>query len=100
MLISMDKIVNKACNEGYGIAAPNVFNQDMILAAFEAADEVKSPLILDCLGTTDLYAMGELTRFYSRKFPNVPVALNLDHGKTFEEAVEAIRAGFTSVMVD
>lgn len=100
MLISMDKILNQASKEGYGIAAPNVFNQDMILAAFEAASEVKSPLILDCLGSTDLYAMAELTRFYCRKFPNVPVALNLDHGKTFEEAVEAIRAGYTSVMVD
>lgn len=100
MLISMNRILNEASKEGYGIAAPNVFNQDMILAAFEAADEVKSPLILDCLGSTDLYAMAELTRFYCSRFPNVPVALNLDHGKTFEEAVEAIRAGYTSVMVD
>ena len=96
----MNRILNEASKEGYGIAAPNVFNQDMILAAFEAADEVKSPLILDCLGSTDLYAMAELTRFYCSRFPNVPVALNLDHGKTFEEAVEAIRAGYTSVMVD
>lgn len=100
MLVPMNVILEKAARENYGVAAPNVFNMDTVLATFQAASELKAPLIIDCADKFDLEVIGELTRFYEKKYPEVPVALNLDHGKTYGAAVRAIKAGFTSVMVD
>ena len=103
MLRTMDIILNKAKEEGYGVPAPNVFNQDTIEAAINVASKMRSPIIIDFGEMVDdgsMYEIGQIVKFYSNKFPEVPVALNLDHGKTFESAARAIRAGFTSVMVD
>lgn len=103
MLIPMDIILNKAKNEGYGVVAPNVFNQDTIEVAIKVARRMRSPIIIDFGEMVDdgsIYEIGNIVKFYSKKFTEVPIALNLDHGKTYESAVRAIRAGFTSVMVD
>lgn len=100
MLVRMDVILNKAAEEGYGVVAPNVFNMESVKAVFEAASEMRAPVILDCSERFDLEVVAELTRYYDKKYPEVVAALNLDHGKTFAAAVRAIRAGFTSVMVD
>lgn len=100
MLVSMDKILNKAAEGKYGVVAPNVFNVDTVLAVFELADELKSPVIIASSERNDLELIAEATRFYERRFPNVVAALHLDHGRSFEAAVKAIRFGYTSVMVD
>lgn len=100
MLVRMDVILKKAREEGYGVAAPNVFNMESVRSCFEAADELKAPLILDCSERFDLAVVADIVRYYERKYPQVVAALNLDHGKTFDAAVRAIRAGYTSVMVD
>mgnify|MGYP000846012916 CR=1 FL=1 len=100
MLVSMDKILNKAAKEGYGVVAPNVFNAETVEAAYKAAIEAKSPLIMDCAGILDLELISEVVRFFSKRYPEVTAALNLDHGKDYEVAVKAIRNGFTSIMVD
>lgn len=100
MLVSMEVILKKASAENYGVVAPNIYNMETVKAAFEAASELKSPLILDCLDSLELEAIAEISRYYSEKYPAVVAALNLDHGKSFATAVRAIRAGFTSVMVD
>lgn len=100
MLVPMHVILNKARKENYGVVAPNVYNPDTIKGAFEAARKLKSPLIMDCYELLDLELAGQLARFYSKRYPDVTAALNLDHGKSFDSAVKAIRYGFTSVMVD
>lgn len=100
MLVSMKTILDVAKKEGYGVAAPNVFNLETIRVAFEAARELKSPIILDCAGAHPIEEIGEIARFYDRKYPEVVAALNLDHGETYEQAIRAIRSGFTSIMVD
>lgn len=100
MLVSMDSILKNAREGGYGIAAPNVFNADTVLASFQVADELKAPLLIDCAYIFDLEFLAKATRFFSRRFPNVTAALNVDHCKTFDVAVRALRAGFTSIMVD
>ena len=41
-----------------------------------------------------------LVRTLSARYPQIPVALHLDHGTSYESCVRAIRAGFTSVMID
>ncbi|MCR1900002.1 class II fructose-bisphosphate aldolase [Irregularibacter muris] len=100
MLVTMKSILDKAKKEGYGVAAPNVFNMESVRAAFEAANELKAPVIIDVGYGVGVEEMSNLTYYYSKKYPEVVAALNLDHGQTFEEAVASIRAGFTSVMAD
>ena len=100
MLVSMDVILNKAGKEGYGVVAPNVYNGATVEAAFKAALELKSPLIMDVYDELDIEKIADAAHFFSRRYQNVTAALNLDHGKTFDVAVRAIRCGFTSVMAD
>lgn len=102
MLVPIKPILDRARAEGYGVPAFNVFNMETVRAVAEAAEEVRSPAIIQCSETfgQDLEAVGELVRFYARRHSSVPIALHLDHGRTFEAAVRAIRAGYTSVMVD
>lgn len=100
MLVSMKSILDKAKKEGYGVAAPNVFSSETVKAVFEASSELKIPVILDCVESHGIETVGALTHFYANKYPEAVVALNLDHGETFEACMKAIRAGFTSVMVD
>lgn len=100
MIISMGELLKKAKKEGYGVAAPNVFDSLSVKACFETADKIKAPVILDCAGLPFLEEVAELSRFYERKYPNVPAALNLDHGGPYEEFVCAIKYGFSSVMID
>ena len=100
MLIPMRSILQDAMARGYAVAAPNVYDSDSVGACFEAAFELRAPLIIGVGSGFDLDLIGCVARHYASKHPEVPVALNLDHGKTFDAAVKAIRAGFTSVMVD
>lgn len=100
MLIAMAEILKDAKKRNYGVAAPNIFNKETIEAAYEAADELNAPIILDFAGLKDLGIISEISRFYERKYPHVSAALNLDHGGSYEEIIMAIRSGFTSVMID
>ncbi|MCR1897643.1 class II fructose-bisphosphate aldolase [Irregularibacter muris] len=100
MIVPMKEILIHAKKNAYGIAAPNVIDAGTIRSVFEVAQEMKAPIIIDCAGYDLIEIVGDISRFYERKYPNVNVALNLDHGATFEEAVLAIKNGFSSVMVD
>lgn len=100
MIISMADILNDAKKQGYGVAAPNVFDSITVKACFETADQLKAPIILDCAGLPFLEETANIAKFYERKYPNVKVALNLDHGGSYEEIISAIRFGFSSVMID
>ena len=71
-----------------------------IEAVFQAADEMNAPIILDCVEMNDIEAVADITKFMALRYPQVDVALNLDHGKSFEVCAKAIQAGFTSVMID
>lgn len=88
---------------GYAVGAFNIENMEMAQAVIEAAQEVQAPVILQTTPGTLKYAgpavfagmVGALARQAT-----VPVALHLDHGSSFELAVEALGAGYTSVMID
>lgn len=100
MLTRMDRILRKALDGGYGVAAPNIIDIETTKAAVEAAAESNAPIILDVGQAFDPYMLADVVRYYTDKYPDVPVALNLDHGTTLQAVMHAIRAGFTSVMVD
>ena len=100
MLLPMSVILNKAAKENYGVVAADVFDVDTVLGVFKVSDELKSPVIINCPQRYDLELIAEAIKFYSRRYPQVVVASNLDHGSTFEAAVKALKYGFTSIMVD
>lgn len=101
MLVSMEEVLSHAHEEGYAVAAPNVHSEIEARTALETAEEANAPLILDVaffLHPDIVFFGSYLTRLCEEAL--VPVAINLDHGGTLGEAVAAIRAGFTGVMVD
>lgn len=71
-----------------------------VKSIFEAASELKAPVIIDGVGIHQIEEISDAVHFYEKKFPEVTAALNLDHGGPFEEIIQAIRCGYTSVMVD
>ena len=104
MLVSGKEILEKAHKEGYAVGAFNINNMEMLQAIFEAANEVSSPIIVEAsegaikyAGADMLYSM---VKTMSERYPHIPVALHLDHGTSVESCIRAIRAGFTSVMID
>jgi len=101
MLVTMKELLDRASKENYAVCAPNVGSELETRAAIEAAEEMKAPLILDVgfKASPDIVAFGKvLTDLCIGS--SVPIAINLDHGGDFSHVIYAIRAGFTSVMVD
>lgn len=97
----MKEILDRAKEGGYGVPAPNSENEINVRAYIEAAEEMNSPLIIGaaCAANPNMYDFGRIVTDLARQ-AKVPVAFNLDHSRTFEQAVMGIRAGFTSVMAD
>lgn len=104
MLVSGSEILLKAHKESYGVGAFNFVNFEMLNAIFLAANEAKSPIIVQASEGAIKYmgidmAVG-MVKILSNRYPHIPVALNLDHGTSLESCRKAVEAGFTSVMID
>lgn len=105
MLVTMKEILLRAQKEGYGVVAANVANENNLRACLEAAEHLEAPLIIGVAYNEFMIPGGDLVR-YGRGLVEwcrdckVPVAINQDHGATLTQAVQAIKAGFTSVMAD
>ncbi len=101
MLVTMKEILDHANKENYAVAAPNVITELDTRAFIEAAEELNTPLILDyAYGMhPDTYFIGKICTTLAKE-SSVPIAVNFDHGGDKKYILEAIRAGFTSVMVD
>ena len=102
MLISGKDILGPAYANGFAVPAFNISDYGMLCAALSASEEVRAPMIIsihpaewELMGDEFLASVRQLASDAS-----VPVAIQLDHGATFEQAVAAIRLGFTSVMID
>ena len=102
-LVTTKELLLDAQKNGYAIGAFNVENMEMVQAVVAAAEELKSPVIMQTTPSTIKYASPEM--FYANvaaaaKSASVPVVMHLDHGSSFELAVHAFRAGYTSIMID
>ena len=102
-LTTPEKLFPSAYREGYAIGAFNVNNMEIIQGIMEAAEEEKSPVILQVSAGARKYAghnyivkMVEAAVEQS----SIPAVLHLDHGANFEICKEVIDGGFTSVMID
>lgn len=105
MLVTNREILKKAAESKYAIPAINTQggNYDIIWAVCKAAQELKSPIILAHYVSTGAYSGNdwfvEVCKWCANKV-DVPVAIHLDHGDSFEICMEALKLGFTSVMID
>ena len=102
-LVSTKEMFQKAYDGGYAIGAFNVNNMEIIQAIVEAANELKSPVILQVSAGARKYANSTyLTKLVEAAVieSNIPIALHLDHGDDFAICKSCIDSGFTSVMID
>ena len=102
-LVTSKELLLDARKHGYAIGAFNVENMEMVQAVVAAAEELRAPVILQTTPGTLKYAPPEL--FYANvaaaaKAATVPVVMHLDHGNSFDLALRAFRAGYTSIMID
>lgn len=102
-LVTTKELFQDAQANGYAIGAFNVENMEMVQAVVAAAEELKSPVIMQTTPSTLKYADADY--FYANvacaaKKASVPVVMHLDHGSSFDLAVKAFRAGYTSIMID
>ena len=102
-LVTTKDMFKKAYEGGYAIGAFNVNNMEIIQGITEAAKEVNAPLILQVSAGARKYA----NHTYLMKLieaavieTNLPIAVHLDHGDSFELCKSCIDGGFTSVMID
>ncbi len=97
-LESMVPMLRKARAGGYAVGLFDAISYEMALAIVEAAVELRAPVIIG-----PFYMHRRASAAMVRELAedaSVPVALELDHGRTFQEVMECIRAGYTDVMLD
>ena len=107
-LVNTVELFRKAISGGYAIPAYNFNNMEQLQAIIQACVETKSPVILQVSSGARKYANQNLLKNmargaveYARELGyNIPIALNLDHGDTFELCKDCIETGFSSVMID
>lgn len=105
MIESVKEILEKAKAGGYAVGAFNTVNLETTRAIVEAAQELRSPVIIQVTERTMEYAGGRGifhlvkndAEFYA---PEIPIGIHFDHGGSFEIIQRAAAIGFTSVMYD
>ena len=103
-LVTTTEMFKKAYNGGYAVGAFNVNNMEIVQGITEACKEEKAPVILQVSKGARAYAnhtyLVKLVEAAVIECPEIPIALHLDHGDSFETCKSCIDGGFTSVMID
>lgn len=105
MVVSVKEILTKAKEGGYAVGAFNTANLEITQAIIKAAGKMYSPVIIQVTEKTMDYAGGRaifnliknIAEFY---YPQIPVGIHLDHGKSLEIIQRVADIGFNSVMYD
>ncbi|WP_462353368.1 class II fructose-bisphosphate aldolase [Alistipes timonensis] len=103
MLVSLKEVLRDAYDKGYAVGAFNCLSLENVLGAVEAAETLRSPIILQLAEVQFPCAPMELMAplyLQAARNASVPVVVHLDHGQSLETCVKAIRCGFNSVMFD
>ncbi|HBB60148.1 MAG TPA: fructose-1,6-bisphosphate aldolase, class II [Lachnospiraceae bacterium] len=102
-LVTSTEMFKKAYDGGYAVGAFNVNNMEIVQAIAEAANELKSPVILQASAGARKYA----SQAYLMKLveaavatTDIPIVMHLDHGADFDICKDCVDGGFTSVMID
>lgn len=103
MFVTLNEILPEARKKGYAVGAFNTANLEITQAIIEAAQEEKSPVIIqtsekaiEYAGLDVLFGMIKAVAAHV----DVPVVIHLDHGKTLDLINQVIEIGYTSVMID
>lgn len=102
-LVTSKQIILNAQKGGYAVPAFNVENMEMAMAVIETAAEMNSPVLIQTTSSTVKYASTKLYAAIVKALAesvNIPVAMHLDHGSSYELAEQAMKDGYTSVMID
>ncbi len=102
-LVTSKRMLEDAQKGNYAVAAFNIENMEMVQAVLETATELRAPVMIQTTPGTVKYAgvkmLAAMVHAAAESCP-VPVALHLDHGESFDLTVQALHAGYTSIMID
>jgi fructose-bisphosphate aldolase class II len=100
----MRQILDEAAKGGYGVGAFNVNNMEQVQAIMQAAHDTHSPVIIQAsrgaLKYSKMIYLRHIMLAAAEEYPEIPLAMHLDHGNSVETCKEAVDLGFTSVMMD
>jgi len=100
----MRQLLDHAAENGYGLPAFNVNNLEQVQAIMEAAYETNSPVIMQASAGARKYAgehfLRHLIEAAVESYPDIPVVMHQDHGQSPVVCLQAMRLGFSSVMMD
>jgi fructose-bisphosphate aldolase class II len=102
-LVPITELLKKAEEGGYAVGAFNCNNMEIVQAIIAAAEAERSPVIMQASQGAIKYAGLEFITGMAKvaaESATVPVALHIDHGTSFEQVMQCIRSGFSSVMID
>src|SRR5512134_3111825 len=103
-LVSLRQLLDHAAEHSYGLPAFNVNNLEQVKAIMEAADETNSPVIMQGSAGARKYAgepfLRHLIEAAVEMYPHIPVVMHQDHGASPAVCINAIKSGFSSVMMD
>ncbi len=103
MLVTGKELLDKAHKEGYAVGAFNVNTMEQCQAIITAAEETRSPVIIQASQGGLKYAGVKMISAMVKALAedtDIPIALHLDHGTDFKQIMLCLRHGFTSVMID
>jgi len=107
-LVNTREMFEKAMKGGYAVPAYNFNNMEQLQAIINACVECNSPVILQISKGARQYANQTLLRYMvpgavamaREAGSHIPIALNLDHGDSYELAKSCVDYGFSNVMID
>ena len=103
-MISLRQLLDHAAEHQYGVPAFNVNNLEQIQAIMQAAQKTGSPVILQASAGARKYAgepfLRKMVEAAVEMYPEIPIVMHQDHGASPSMCMQAIRSGFTSVMMD
>ncbi len=102
-LVNTKEMFQKAYEGGYAVGAFNVNNMEIVQGIIAACKELNSPVVLQVSGGARKYAHHAYLYHMVQaavEESDLPIALHLDHGNSFELCKDCIDGGFTSVMID
>jgi len=103
-LISLRQLLDHAAEQNYGMPAFNVTNLETLQGVMQAAEETRSPVILQASQSARRYCddtfIGHLFQAAIERYPHIPICVHQDHGSSLAICIAAMDLGFSSVMMD
>ena len=103
-IVNLKEVLVAADKGKYGVGAFNTLNIEMTKGIIEAAEEEKSPVIIQIAELLFPFMPDwesvTVASISMAKKAKVPVVIHLDHGMTFDNIVKAMHMGFSGIMID